>query len=870
MNDRTRKTAVNIIAVAGSSASAMAVVLFGGIQNVVGMVLLAFLAGTLGHLAFTGLGVLLMRLQKRWSAGRPGDCVYAFGRLPPQEAPRAGGKGRALADLSQRGFPVPDGCIVLPAAFDGDDITGEAWAKVKAQLARLRRAGAAAFAVRSSALSEDSAQASFAGAFESVLDVKTDEEIRAAVQAVLRSRRSARVRAYSQAQGLEAGEPGAASPMSVIVQRMVHPDYAGVLFTANPLTGDRMQMAGNFIAGLGDRLVSGQVSAAGFTFTRTAGTYHGPEELRRAAPFLHREAHEIEHVLGGPQDIEWAVSGAKVFILQSRPITTLNGFDPLTAQWNDTLKGNFLWSATNLMEACPEVLTPFTASLFPYLEQRGGPSLTVKNVPLNGVIGGRFYANISVQVTAFVRTFKGDAHRAYREIAGWWGEIPAEMKIPLLPLTRQEWQQELLPALWRTSRLFARYRKMAPEFLENNRRRCAEVREQVRQADTRAALLALWDNTILPAYRDAMIHIIAAGSDAQVRLERELRALVGADDASALLSNLSGQAGRLESLGPMAGLGQVLRGELTREEYLERYGHRGVNEGEAAWPRPMEDPHWLERQLAEWQRHPADVDALLARQRAAYAAAWERFRQEHPDKVKRMQKRLSQAAEAARRREAMRSEGTRGMTVLRAFALRAGELLGIGEDVFFLTIDELLAALAAQRPVLPDLPARREAHRRLRALPPYPAIICGRFDPFAWAADPGRRSDIFIAGQQVAPATASHGDKDSRAITGAAGALGVVEGTVRRLDSLDESAQLQPGEVLVTAMTNIGWTPLFPRAAAIVTDLGAPLSHAAIVARELGIPAVVGCGDATMRLKTGDRVRVDGGKGLVEIIQPGP
>jgi phosphoenolpyruvate synthase/pyruvate phosphate dikinase len=103
-------------------------------------------------------------------------------------------------------------------------------------------------------------------------------------------------------------------------------------------------------------------------------------------------------------------------------------------------------------------------------------------------------------------------------------------------------------------------------------------------------------------------------------------------------------------------------------------------------------------------------------------------------------------------------------------------------------------------------------------------------------------------------------------LTGFPGALGVVEGTVRRLERLEDSPELQPGEILVTQLTNIGWTPLFPHAAAIVTDLGAPLSHAAIVARELGIPAVVGCGDATMRLKTGDRVRVDGGQGQVEIL----
>ena len=90
---------------------------------------------------------------------------------------------------------------------------------------------------------------------------------------------------------------------------------------------------------------------------------------------------------------------------------------------------------------------------------------------------------------------------------------------------------------------------------------------------------------------------------------------------------------------------------------------------------------------------------------------------------------------------------------------------------------------------------------------------------------------------------------------------------MRRVDRIEDANQLQPGEILVTTQTNVGWTPYFPRLAAVVTDIGAPLSHAAIVARELGIPAVVGCRDATMRLKTGDRVRVDGGRGIVEILE---
>jgi pyruvate,water dikinase len=155
--------------------------------------------------------------------------------------------------------------------------------------------------------------------------------------------------------------------------------------------------------------------------------------------------------------------------------------------------------------------------------------------------------------------------------------------------------------------------------------------------------------------------------------------------------------------------------------------------------------------------------------------------------------------------------------------------------------------------------ARKDTHRRLKALPAYPSIILGPFDPFRWASDPQRRSDIF------APGTLMAGEA-SQSITGSPGSAGRVEGSVRVITNPDEGDQLQAGEVLVAVQTDVAWTLLFPRAAAVVTDVGAPLSHAAIVARELGIPAVVGCGDATARLRTGDRVLVDGGRGIVEII----
>jgi pyruvate,water dikinase len=161
---------------------------------------------------------------------------------------------------------------------------------------------------------------------------------------------------------------------------------------------------------------------------------------------------------------------------------------------------------------------------------------------------------------------------------------------------------------------------------------------------------------------------------------------------------------------------------------------------------------------------------------------------------------------------------------------------------------------------LARIPARRASYARFSALPPYAGLIRGRFDPLRWAADPQRLADVFGARRQP-------GIPEGPRITGCPGAAGIVEGRARVVASPDDGDLLQAGEILVTTATNVGWTPLFPRAAAVVTDVGAPLSHAAIVARELGIPAVVGCGNATMRVHTGDWLRVDGGRGTVEVVQ---
>jgi phosphohistidine swiveling domain-containing protein len=255
-----------------------------------------------------------------------------------------------------------------------------------------------------------------------------------------------------------------------------------------------------------------------------------------------------------------------------------------------------------------------------------------------------------------------------------------------------------------------------------------------------------------------------------------------------------------------------------------------------------------------------DVDALLANRHAEFEAAWQRLQERYPKKAPKLRREIEKVGPAARMREAVRDEVTRLLWVERDWALRAGELTGLGDDIFLLTIDEVLDLLSGDDTATQYLPTRKRIYTRYRELPPYPMIVRGRFDAFQWAADPDRRNDIYDA---IAPVPTS----TSNTISGFAGAAGRVEGRVRVLNGPEQGDQLQPGEILVAVTTNVGWTPIFPRAAAVVTDVGAPLSHAAIVARELGIPAVVGCGSATTRLRTGDRVRVDGGHGTVEILE---
>lgn len=248
---------------------------------------------------------------------------------------------------------------------------------------------------------------------------------------------------------------------------------------------------------------------------------------------------------------------------------------------------------------------------------------------------------------------------------------------------------------------------------------------------------------------------------------------------------------------------------------------------------------------------------MRADRESRYNEAVRKFKEQFPRKAKWLDKTLQSFKEANRSRKEVRSKGVKLFCIMREFLLRVGEINDIGEDIFMLYFSEAMELLKGEKSVLAHIPERRKNYENDLSYPPFPNLIYGRFDPEKWLSDENRRRDFYSEKHSGCSLSAD--------IKGFPGASGVVTGRVRVIFSSDCAEELLPGEILAAPATNIGWTVIFPRAAAIITDIGAPISHAAIVAREFGIPAVVGCGNATTVLKTGDIFTVDGARGIVTV-----
>ena len=826
-----------------------------------------------------------------------------------------GGKGQSLARLASAGLPVPQGFHITTAAYDafvaghgltsritalignpaaGDTSDHAAYSiaalfadhKIPRQIAAevlgaYYRLGSPPVAVRSSATAEDLPDASFAGQQSSFLNVAGDDQLLAAVRRCWASLWTARAISYRARHQIA---PDTVS-LAVVVQELIDADSSGIVFTADPVTGDDSMIEINAAWGLGETIVGGQVSPDVVTVERSSGrvmrtvintktimmrpapsgtTVVSVPTDQQAAPALTPQqisrlvnlAVAVEDLFKDPMDIEWCQAGDQLFILQARPITTAIHPDP----WNDSRSGDFLWTNTNVGEAIPDVMTPATWSMVQVFLTDAMATASIPPYVGYGRIGGRIYLNLSVMMTLSAAV--GVSEKRYRSLTEEvFGRLPADLEIPPVQAHRLAVIRAVLPMGLHVFGEARRDVKVLDAYLAEHPALCDRRRTEIATIAKPVELADLWVSVISPEF-DRVSWMLSAATRSSgasfITTRKRLQRLVGDAAANALTAGLGGQAGQLASLGLLDGLEQVATGEIDRDTFNRRYGHRGPHEFEISLPRPGEDPAWIDQRLAERAALATSYRELLEVQEHKRGEAWAELEQRHPVQARILRRQVRGWAKISRDRERARSEVIRYFWVLRAYAQRAGELTGWGEDIFFLDKAEIVRVLEGETISTKLIKQRRRAYQSYSALPPYPALIRGTFNPYAWAADVNRRSDVFMSG--------SRSEADV-AVRGFPGSAGIVEAKVRVLGDAADGGALQPGEVLVTTVTNVGWTPLFPRAAAVVTDVGAPLSHAAIVARELGIPAVIGCGNATMRLRTGDLVRVDGTAGTVEVLR---
>jgi pyruvate,water dikinase len=755
------------------------------------------------------------------------------------------------------------------------------------------------WAVRSSAVSEDHATTSYAGVYESFLDV-LDAELWAYIQACWASWWSERAVAYRR----QVGETDATPRMAVVLQHMVPARCAGVAFTAEPLHDDRTRMVINAAPGLGVAVVSGIVQPEQYTLANTPDLCLLETRLLHPndAPLLPLEVvlqlgalcQRLETFCGSPQDIEWAWDGIMCWIIQSRPITTLGD-----AGLNGTAD---VWGNANLKDVIPGLVSPLTWSLMqPQLEgamrqqyARAGYLIPPER-PLLRRFWGRPYFNISL--------FNEAAYTLYGvppelQAAQLGGLVPPGARPPVSPSLRQRlrWLRNIL----RFVRTANRAAKGVPTQFAIVQQRWREERQSLPSLD-RAALLEKLEHhaEVTQPFLELHLHLTSAMSGNFSALRAMVARAVPSVDLGQGPSPLPSASGRGSAASLAAelvtGLGDVSSAEhsyrlweLSRlarqspqvlaflaqgrwntwqqdlagtafaeawQEFLETFGHRAVYEIEMANPRWRERPDYLFEVLATYvslqqARAPFDPEEQTRRRQAAEQEVCRLLMPWHRPWFRTT---LRRTQTFSRLRENSKSHLVQLIDIGRLMALQAAHFLmqdGLLEDaesIFYLRIEEVQAALRGAMPVetVRHLIAQRRLERQRNAARHLP--------------------DLFVGERPLYTESLS---TQGAVLTGLPSSPGRVTGIARVLYSPQEGTRLQPGEILVAPSTDPGWTPLFLLASGLVMETGGYLSHGAIVAREYGIPAVLNVPLATQSIPDGSSILLDGAQGVVQVLPP--
>ncbi|HZA36735.1 MAG TPA: PEP/pyruvate-binding domain-containing protein [Vicinamibacterales bacterium] len=769
------------------------------------------------------------------------------------DASTCGHKAAALAALRRAGFPVPDGFVVpVHASISVESLAGA-----------LERLGPGPWAVRSSGIAEDLDGASFAGQYESVLGVTTAEDVVAAVARVRVSGRASHVAKYRGTHG------GAADAgVAVLIQHLVQASAAGVAFSTNPVTGDD-EVVVEGVRGLGDRLASGDADADRWVIGSAARPVVDTGVINQStAQAIAALARRIAETRGGPQDIEWALDRGEVIVLQARPITGLPLAPALDIPPGRWMKDSIHWSGP---------MTPVGASILsPLVETMLAEVFAEFGVPLERMLVRPFGGEIYMQEIEI-----GGRHNTGAPPPWWLGAIAFRCVPPLRRVATTA--RQALPKLEAYPRAWE----------ESWRAECTSRIEKARAVDLRQLddealaghLDQLVDEVLTPNLR-AHFRLVLPDIVALYDLAVCCRELLGWDDGQMLelLAGLSTTATQpaleLAEVSELAGADAVSQGlgavRATSagprlDAWLNRWGLRGL-EFDPGAPTVSEQESLILQLLRQPHRTTAPTNAREQARARARAALGDRDRARF-DEVLHVAERVH-----PQREENVLYTQSLPMGLMRRTLLDIGRrlvaagALAVADDVVYLERAEIRPALEGR--LTGEAAAvrvrRRQAERRWVRAHPGPAYHGpAPFSPPSTRGLPGalrRLLDAFIweTALETAPEAPASG---SGMLSGAGASAGHATGRVRVIRGEDELSRFEAGEILVCPSTHSSWAVVFARAAAVVTDHGGVLSHPAIVAREYGIPAVVGTGSATTLLRDGQMVCVDGAAGRVEIVE---
>ena len=809
--------------------------------------------------------------------------------LAEEPVERLGGKAMSLGRMSRAGFNVPD-AFVIPT--DVAHQLGETWPEelfeeILGGYRRLASDGSGV-AVRSSASDEDSEAASFAGQHATILNVSSEDGLIAAVRECLASLHSEAASAYRG----RTGTSDRPARMAIVVQRMIPAEVAGVAFSVDPLTGDTNRIVVEAVRGLGEGLVSGTVEGDRMVLDRDTLAVveaHHPgepaleEALAREAA---RAALRAEEEYGTPQDIEFAWATGVLWMLQSRPVTTLTrqeAAEGWVSEFDSPTSAEDHWTSANVQEILPGLLTPLTITVLtetaPESYTRDYQELGLldrdENPRFVGVFYNRVFLNISATRLVGDRALGGSGDAVERRYLG--GEIAATAK------TRhglKTWKHRIVSAprmVWMLLTLEKRAEKADRAVAAHERR----VTAMDFAAMSDEALGALRERLMLIAARRGRVHlrVTAMAGFGFENVQKVVAPILG-EETEARLPTLFTGLPNVESaqIGiDLWGLSRVAKREgmesrlrapgfdpnaadlpaTWRERYgafTRRHGHRGLNELEAAAKTWRADPTALICTLVAY----LDMDEAHSP-----VATFERQREDRLQLEKEVAAAMNPLRRAIYRyllRDAQKwvalRERTKSMVVREA---RCGDLLlpeiqrrmiaakaiDTADDLFFLANGEISAWLRGEKQGFQQAVARRrkEYERNRHVL--LPERFRGRPAPIE--PDLSHHAGDVLTGTPVSP--------------------GVVTGRARVIFDPATDGPMLPGEILVAPVTDAGWTPLFALAAGLVVDMGSALSHGSTVAREYGLPAVVNVRRGTLSIRTGDLITVNGSKGTVVVLE---